>query len=613
MLQFEGKWRYDSPGPAEREVIWAFRELIDKICGQGWRKGILEHFKSHFASAAGTSYHSSSDEGWASTDLDSLMNEASENAPIFIEAFYNACEELERSNPEMEMPGVGRINRILTDTGAGFQIDPPKLIAMRTDVPVAIPEDARSVQNEAELLGWLRDRSRRDGVVLAVRAALRCLWAPICSGSDSEELSLVSFRVCLLGVIAANEKGRAGALSPSLSEACGESQSYDGEVLSLYRALIGVLVSMEGKSSNQLNAIAEVARVSAEIVSWPADYKDAWTELNSDVQSLDETTASAVVESRLFSENVSMNILDEVISSNDRYRGVGLAFLADWYESIINGDVQDLEMLGEIASLPEKDWAKGADHIAEMISAIKAGRRLREATPLAEEIVFDHSSGKLRVEPIPMLPRDLYETVLDKMRDSVADMRRVSERSNSYGALTSTLELLERTSSIYAGNPQRVHDDQLLASRKIQTLVDEGYVPEDHEVAGLMQVLDTNAVDIRAAIPEVAVAAKKRSEIRIREVDEASRDKIKLTVKVVSLHSDEALAEELREDERTTFGSEEGTGDIESPYRLASRLGRAAKIVQDLDKVAEFGEKYGPLISNVGQDVVKFLEKLVGL
>ena len=319
------------------------------------------------------------------------------------------------------------------------------------------------------------------------------------------------------------------------------------------------------------------------------------------------------MEFQLFSENASKYILDEVIGSNDRYRGVGLAFLADWYESIVNGQVQDLEMLREIAGLPEKDWVRGSDHIAEMISAIEAGRRLREATPLAEEIVFDDSLGKLRVEPIPMLPPDLYDTVIDKMRDAVADTRRVSERSNSYGALGSTLEMLERTSSKYAGNPQRVHDDQLLASRKIQSLIDEGYVPEDHEVTSLIQVLDTNAVDIRAAVPEVAVAVNKRSEVRIREVDEASRDRIKLTVKVVALHSDEALAEELREDERATFGTEDGTGDVESPYRLASRLARAAKIVQDLDKVAEFGEKYGPLISNLGKDVVKFLGGFVGL
>ena len=73
-----------------------------------------------------------------SVSIFSTVNEASENAPLFIEAFYNACKELERRNPRMEIPGVGHINRILTDAGSSFQIDPPKLIATRAHVPIAV-------------------------------------------------------------------------------------------------------------------------------------------------------------------------------------------------------------------------------------------------------------------------------------------------------------------------------------------------------------------------------------------------------------------------------------------------------------------------------------------
>ena len=151
MLEFEGDWRYESPGAVEREVESAFRQLIDRICGQGWRKRILEHFKSYFASAAGVPHHTSSDEGWASTDLDALMNEAAANAPMFIEAFYDACEKLERRHPEMEMPGVVRINRILSEAGAGFQIDPPRLIATRVHVPITVPDEVPSLDTQAKV------------------------------------------------------------------------------------------------------------------------------------------------------------------------------------------------------------------------------------------------------------------------------------------------------------------------------------------------------------------------------------------------------------------------------------------------------------------------------
>ena len=150
MLEFEGKWRYDSPGSVETKAVWAFRELIDRICSQGSRKGILEHFKSHFATAAGFPHSTSSDESWASTDLDNMMTEASENAPSFIEAFYNACEELDRRHPEMEMPGVGPINRILTEAGSGFQIDPPKLVATRVHLPIAVPDEVPSLDTQAK-------------------------------------------------------------------------------------------------------------------------------------------------------------------------------------------------------------------------------------------------------------------------------------------------------------------------------------------------------------------------------------------------------------------------------------------------------------------------------
>ena len=128
MLEFSGKWRYDSPGAVPSGVEEEFRQLIEKICVQGPRKLILEHFKQHFASAAGVQHHDSSNVSWASTDLERVMSEAAENAPLFVEAFYDACEVLESRYPEMAMPGVERINRILSNHETGYQIDPPNLV-----------------------------------------------------------------------------------------------------------------------------------------------------------------------------------------------------------------------------------------------------------------------------------------------------------------------------------------------------------------------------------------------------------------------------------------------------------------------------------------------------
>ena len=123
--------------------------MIDRICGQGHQKTILEHFKSHFAKAAAVSYYPSSNESWASSDLDTVMSEAAVNAPLFIEAFYDACEAIKSRYPEMEMPGARRINRILSDEDTGFQIDPPNLITTREYVPIAVPAQAPSLDAQA--------------------------------------------------------------------------------------------------------------------------------------------------------------------------------------------------------------------------------------------------------------------------------------------------------------------------------------------------------------------------------------------------------------------------------------------------------------------------------
>jgi Biotin-lipoyl like len=86
MLHFDGAWRFDTPGPIATGACNAFEEMISKIVAQGNRKALLEHFKSHFAGAAGVPHYVSSDTSWAESDLQNLIQQSSNNAPLFIEA-----------------------------------------------------------------------------------------------------------------------------------------------------------------------------------------------------------------------------------------------------------------------------------------------------------------------------------------------------------------------------------------------------------------------------------------------------------------------------------------------------------------------------------------------
>ncbi len=150
MLHFEGAWRFDSPGPIPDGVVHAFGDLISKIAAQGSRRTLLEHFKGYFAGAAGVPHYSSSSSSWAESDLQQLIEQAAENAPLFIEAFYNACEELRMHNPGMGLPDVGRINRILAENGAGYEIQPPNLVVTGQHRSIAVPERTVSLTAQAQ-------------------------------------------------------------------------------------------------------------------------------------------------------------------------------------------------------------------------------------------------------------------------------------------------------------------------------------------------------------------------------------------------------------------------------------------------------------------------------
>src|SRR6266568_3092790 len=150
MLHFDGEWRFDSPGSIPDGVVDAFKDFISKIVVQGDKKALLEHFKAHFATAAGVPHYVSSGLGWAESDLRQLMEQAATSAPLFVEAFYNACEALRARDPGMGLPSVARINRVLAENDAGYQIEPPNLVATRQHSPIAVPDRSFSLMAQAQ-------------------------------------------------------------------------------------------------------------------------------------------------------------------------------------------------------------------------------------------------------------------------------------------------------------------------------------------------------------------------------------------------------------------------------------------------------------------------------
>jgi len=152
MLNFPGAWRFDSPGEIPSTVISGFVDLIARVAAQGRKQDVLEHFKGYFANAAGTTAYRSSSVSWAESDLYEHMQRAGENAPVFIEAFYDACSELAVAQPQLALPDLTRINRVLAEAQCGYRIRPPDLSMTMSEVqaPVVIPSAPPSLDEQAQ-------------------------------------------------------------------------------------------------------------------------------------------------------------------------------------------------------------------------------------------------------------------------------------------------------------------------------------------------------------------------------------------------------------------------------------------------------------------------------
>ena len=152
MLTFDGAWRFDSPGPIADGVSNAFFDLIGRIAKPDNRKEILEHFKDYFASAAGSSSSYSSSTSWAESDLLGYMQQAAANGPLFVEAFYDACQSLANGNPPTAVPDLNRINRILSETQSGYQIQPPNLLSTNVQTQITVPPHVPSLDEQAQAM-----------------------------------------------------------------------------------------------------------------------------------------------------------------------------------------------------------------------------------------------------------------------------------------------------------------------------------------------------------------------------------------------------------------------------------------------------------------------------
>lgn len=152
VLNFNSAWRFSSPGPVDSRAVNCFSNLIGRIAAQGDRQVILEHFKTYFANAGGLTSNWSSSASWAKSDLENYMTRAAENAPLFIEAFYDGCAALQGERSDIAVPDVAMMNHVLCENEVMFEIRPPDLAVRGPHLPVAVSHQAPSLDEQAQEL-----------------------------------------------------------------------------------------------------------------------------------------------------------------------------------------------------------------------------------------------------------------------------------------------------------------------------------------------------------------------------------------------------------------------------------------------------------------------------
>lgn len=152
MLKFNKDWEYEPPSAIPAEVRADFYKHIVRIASKGGQKSILEHFKDHFAAAAGTTAGSSSSVSWAASDQENYIDDVADNAPLFIDAFYTACDLLRRGDPDLPIPDIDRINQILAKHEVGLQILDGHLVATTAVASVTVPDKSPSMDEQVQEL-----------------------------------------------------------------------------------------------------------------------------------------------------------------------------------------------------------------------------------------------------------------------------------------------------------------------------------------------------------------------------------------------------------------------------------------------------------------------------
>ena len=175
-----------SATPLSNAALEEFLAVARKITSPYGRKEVLETFKEHFCNASGSSYYSSSNVSWAESDLNNAADDAAVNIASFIAAFFNACEQLEKSGSAV--PNSDYINKIMESNNIPYQIIDGSLIQTTDYIPPpeVAPTTAETVARALADAKALIGQNNASSAIDRAHTALHAYLLELCSESGIE-------------------------------------------------------------------------------------------------------------------------------------------------------------------------------------------------------------------------------------------------------------------------------------------------------------------------------------------------------------------------------------------------------------------------------------------
>lgn len=105
-------------------------------------------------------------------------------------------------------------------------------------------------------------------------------------------------------------------------------------------------------------------------------------------------------------------------------------FWVDWYQSFLDGKPMNWELQTQIAVIPDKDWEKGAKHIAQVIEEIRARFDLTKQLKTAEQKIAELEAsrrGRGGNNPPELIEDDESAVILSVVRKSVEGLKEETE------------------------------------------------------------------------------------------------------------------------------------------------------------------------------------------